>query len=370
MNEDLSADLGPLVAAAASVAEAGELSDVLARTVETAMKLTGAPYGALGVLGAHGVVREFIHRGVDATTAASIGHPPEGKGVLGAITREPGALRLEDLAHHPDSVGFPPHHPVMTTFLGAPIRVGEHVFGNLYLTNKEGGFDERDEAMVLALAAVAGSAITTARLQQRLRRIAVAEDRERIARDLHDEVIQDLFAVGLSLQALAQRVADGSVGQELKQAAVRLDDGITSLREYIFDLHPPVWAVPGLDRELEVLLDRFRNANGPVLTVELDGPAYEVSLPVREEVLAIVKEAVSNAVRHGFPQTINVTISMDDQWLVAQIVDDGRGFDPYAVSSGLGLENLRERSRRLGGSAAIVSSAGAGTTVRVALPLV
>ncbi len=127
----------------------------------------------------------------------------------------------------------------METFLGVPVRVGDRVFGNLYLTEKAGGFTEEDEDLVEALAVIAGSAVANSRVQQRMRRLAVVEDRERIARDLHDAIIQDLFAVGLLLQGLALRLEDDRERREIEDAVTRLDDAITSLRKFIFDLKRP-----------------------------------------------------------------------------------------------------------------------------------
>ena len=129
----------------------------------------------------------------------------------------------------------------MTTFLGVPVRAGDSVFGNLYLTEKAGGFTQDDEQLVEALAAIAGSAIASLRLQQKLRRLAVVEDRERIARDLHDAIIQDLFAVGLVLQGLASRMDEPHDRHDMEEAVERLDSAITELRRFIFDLKPPVW---------------------------------------------------------------------------------------------------------------------------------
>ena len=129
----------------------------------------------------------------------------------------------------------------MTAFLGVPVRAGDHVFGNLYLTEKDGGFTEDDEQLVEALAAIAGSAVANVRLQQKLRRLAVVEDRERIARDLHDAIIQDLFAVGLVLQGLASRMEEARDRHDMEEAVERLDSAITELRRFIFDLKPPVW---------------------------------------------------------------------------------------------------------------------------------
>ncbi|MFF6783771.1 GAF domain-containing protein [Streptomyces sp. NPDC012510] len=149
-----------------------DLDVVLRRITESAVTLVDARYGALGVLGEEGKIRQFITVGMDEDTIHAIGHYPEGKGILGLLIKEPEPLRLADLGRHPDSVGFPEGHPPMTTFLGAPVRVRDQVFGNLYLTDKRGGaeFDDDDEAVLRTLAAAAGVAIDNARLYEDTRR--------------------------------------------------------------------------------------------------------------------------------------------------------------------------------------------------------
>jgi signal transduction histidine kinase len=149
-----------------------DLDVVLRRITESAVAVVDAEYGALGVLGEEGRIKQFITVGIDEDTIKTIGHYPEGEGILGLLIREPEPLRLADLGAHPDSVGFPAGHPPMTTFLGAPVRVRDRVFGNLYLTDKRGGaqFDDDDEAVLRTLAAAAGVAIDNARLYDETRR--------------------------------------------------------------------------------------------------------------------------------------------------------------------------------------------------------
>ena len=158
--------LGGLLEANRTIVADLDLSTVLRRIVEYAVALAHAQYGALGVISPGGVgLDEFIHVGMDQTTVARIGHLPEGKGLLGLLIEQPHAVRLDDLASHPRSVGFPPEHPPMRGFLGVPIRVREEVFGNLYLTRDDGEtFTAQDERIVAGLAVIAGIAIENARL--------------------------------------------------------------------------------------------------------------------------------------------------------------------------------------------------------------
>jgi GAF domain/Histidine kinase len=193
-----------LVDAILAVGSDLSLPVTLRRIVESAVTLVGARYGALGVLDESGDgLAEFVHVGLQPGEAAKIDHLPEGRGILGALIVDPRPLRLTDLHAHPDSYGFPPGHPPMTSFLGVPIKVRSQVFGNLYLTEKQGApeFSEQDEALAVALAGAAAIAIENARLHARVRDIALIQDRERIAADLHDTVIQRLYATGLGLEA-------------------------------------------------------------------------------------------------------------------------------------------------------------------------
>ncbi|WKZ83448.1 MAG: GAF domain-containing sensor histidine kinase [Acidimicrobiia bacterium] len=360
-----------LVVAAANVAGQIDLSSLLHSTVTTAVELTGARYGALGVLGEHGTLVDFVHVGMSPEDAARISHFPRGDGVLGTITRRAETVRLEDVADHPDSVGFPEHHPAMHSFLGVPVRVGDRVFGNLYLTEKEGGFTDADQTLVEFLAVTAGAAVSTIRLQQRLRRAALQEDRERIARDLHDSIIQDLFALGLDLQRASGQVRSEpeSVEQRLASGVDRLDDAIASLRRYIFDLRPPLWARPEMDVELRRLVTDISAPYGIAVGVEVDCPPQVPEPPLSDHVLAVVKETVSNALRHARASSIDVRVACDGSRLLISVVDDGVGFDPSVQYGGLGLPNLVRRVNVVGGEYKLDSAPGKGTVVMVSLPL-
>ena len=190
-----------------------DLEAMLHRIVESAVELVGARYGALGILDEAGVgLAQFLTVGVDDDTHHAIGHLPEGHGILGVLIADPRPLRLPDLRAHPDSFGFPPHHPPMRSFLGVPIKIRDQVFGNLYLTDKVDAaeFSELDEELVVGLASAAAVAVDNARLHVTVQSLALVHDRERIARDLHDTVIQRLFATGLSLQGTVRLVGDNA----------------------------------------------------------------------------------------------------------------------------------------------------------------
>src|SRR4051794_29273198 len=198
-----------------------DLAAMLRRIIEAARALVDAEYGALGVLNPERTgLSEFITVGIGDEVRKAIGPLPKGHGILGLLIADPRPLRLPDLNEHPDSFGFPPNHPPMTSFLGVPIMVRGEVFGNLYLTDKQSAevFTDVDEELTVALAAAAGIAIENARLHVRVRDLALLEDRERIAMDLHDTVIQQLFATGMSLQATARLAGDREVQSRIEQS--------------------------------------------------------------------------------------------------------------------------------------------------------
>lgn len=360
-----------LVEGAASVAGQVELAGILRSTVEFAKEITGARYAALGVIGEHGGLVEFITTGLDEDQADSIGPPPRGAGLLGTIIRTGETIRIDHAPDHPDATGFPTGHPEMTSFLGVPIRVGENLFGNLYLTDKEGGFTEEDEILIEFLAVTAGSAVSTLRLQDRLRRAALLEDRERIARDLHDSIIQDLFAVGLNLQAAAAHVSDDPEGVRAKidSSIDQLDESIAALRRYIFDLRPPVWARPDLRQALADLVGQLSAPYRASVSLEVSCPPDLVPRHIADELVATVKEALSNALRHSRGDTIEVRVGCGSTQAVMTVSDNGVGFDPSGTGRGFGLSNMANRVAAVGGSFRVDATEGDGTVVRATFPL-
>lgn len=371
MDEFSPARIRRLVEAAADVAGQVDLASLLRATVQTAIDLTGARYGALGVLGEHGTLLDFVHQGMDADEAKRISHYPRGIGVLGTITRDAETVRILEIADHPDSVGFPEHHPDMHAFVGVPVQVGDRVFGNLYLTEKDGGFTEQDELIVQLLAVTAGTAISTLRLQERLRRAALQEDRERIARDLHDSIIQDLFAMGLGLQAVSTHIEDDpeSVRLRIDDAVDRLDEVISSLRRYIFDLRPPVWARPSIGSEIRRLVVELAEPYGVDVGIDVDCPPDIPEPPLSDHVIAVVKESVSNALRHAGARTVDVRVACSGGTVGVIVADDGSGFDPDSDHGGLGLKNLARRVTAVGGELNLDTAPGKGTIVTVAFPI-
>ena len=516
------------------------LDRVLQRIVELASELTRARYGALGVLGPDGQIIEFVTTGITASQKAAIGHPPEGRGILGALVAEGRPLRLARISDDPRSVGFPARHPNMESFLGAPIKALGRVFGNIYLTDKQGAdaFSEEDEQTLVILATQAGVAVANANLyedvvlrerrldaareittailegtetgeslalvakraheligadlatiavpdpdgskitlqeadglradelrgarfpldesisgevirtlkpvlledasrdphahqpvvrlgeigpamfvpliaqshalgtllvanrrggrafhtrdlelvesfaqqaaialeygraQQELRRLALMEERERIAKELHDGVIQSLFAVGMGLQGTALLAGDDELTRRIEGAVEDLDRVIRDLRNYIFGLRPGILADRQLDQALRELVRGFEERSGVVTVAEVD-PDVAAELSSRAgDLVQLTREALSNVGRHAHAETVRVSLRRVDGCASLEIDDDGDGFDVERTDgSGNGLRNIRERTQALGGELHLSSAKGEGTTLRVVVPI-
>jgi signal transduction histidine kinase len=494
--------LDRLLGAVLAIAGDLDLETVLGRIVEAACVLVDARYGALGVIAEDGDgLSAFIHRGIDDATAEAIGSLPEGRGILGLLIEQPEPQRIDDLMSHPHSYGFPPHHPPMHAFLGAPIRVRDRVFGNLYLSEKRGTgtFTQEDEDLVVGLAAVAGAAIENARLyddlqrrerwrdavlevstaalagvpsasvrqrlaklgselvegdgacivgahdgglwvlastgaapgpgflpategpawaaiddgrvarslggpvfgdrpsvwaplregdelvaalgvvrprpftaqeesilagfaaqaslaltheraQAHLQRLSLIEDRERIGRDLHDTVIQRLFATGLSLQAAIRR-ADGrpDLADRLERAVDDIDETVREIRSTIFALQSSGGGAEGVRSEVLRVVDELAEVLPRPPRVRFDGPIdVVVDDRLAAHLVPVVREALSNVAKHADAQDVELELSVDSSWLELRISDDGRGL-PEDRSGGFGLGNLRDRALSLGG---------------------
>ncbi|MFJ3718506.1 GAF domain-containing protein [Streptomyces sp. NPDC090057] len=530
-----------LLGAVLAVGSDLDLEVVLHRIVESAVTLVDAQYGALGVLGEEGTIKQFVTVGMDDETITRIGHYPRGEGILGLLIRHPEPLRLADLHRHEASVGFPAGHPPMSSFLGAPVRVREQIFGNLYLTNKRSGveFDTDDEAVLRTLAAAAGVAIDNARLyedaQRRQRwlaasndltrsllsgaepgavlesftakvrevagadlvtlavpvgdrgelvieaasgagaeqvrglvlppsalaakvftsgetitsdalsadprseggsasvvelgpaffvplgtpehvrgvlqvanlpggtpfadavsdmvtgfgnqaalaldvaehrrdteRMVVLDDRDRIARDLHDLVIQRLFAGALSLQSTLGRVADRPQASERIQRVVDdLDDTIKIIRSTIYALRERDQARrgSGLRAQLVAATERATESLGFAPALRMTGLLDTVvSAEQAEQLLAVLGEALSNAARHAHATSVDIGVEVTDAALRLRVADNGRGIG-QAVTRRSGLANLRRRAEEMDGTFALSANEPSGTVVEWTVPL-
>jgi len=517
------------------------LDVVLQRIIELAVKLTDARYGALGVIGSDGRLLDFITTGITPEQRQAIGPLPVGEGILGVLIRDAKPLRLQRISNDPRHVGFPPNHPPMGSFLGAPVIARGKVFGNIYLTEKQGApeFDAEDEAAVLVLATHAGVAIENARLynqtrrrgqwleavreisaailagmegdrvlqiivrrarelvdaatativtpatgagsdpltirvadgahaaqlvglpvptqgsvsgdvirsghtevladastdgrtyqpmialgnmgpmvlvplvlrgrpfgtltvanpvggaafdeeairlvetfadqasvaleygraQDELNRLSVLDERERIGRELHDGVIQSLFSVGMGLQATAVRSRDPEVESRIEAAVAEIDRAIRDLRNYIFGLRPGILADRQLEQALEDLAREFGEKSGVTTVTDIDGTVAAELAQRAADLVQLTREALSNVGKHAQATTCRVTLRRDGDQAILEIDDDGRGFDPAAPHTGLGLRNLKDRGLAIGGRVTVETKAGEGTTVRFVIPI-
>ena len=346
-----------------------ELPILLGHLVEEATSLVSARYGALGVLNqARTALEEFLTVGLSESEERAIGPRPTGRGVLGLLITDPTPLRLSELGTHEHSYGVPPNHPPMKSFLGVPVRAKGEVFGNLYLTDKVGAedFTDEDEALAEALALAAGIAIDNTRLHDRVRTISVLDDRERIGRDLHDKVVQRLFAVGMALQGAARLPELDLVRKRIDKVVDDVDATISEIRSTIFELGDS--SIPGGLRQAVVgLADELAPALGvrPVLTFQ---GVIDNTIPQQtaDHLLAVLREMLTNVGKHAYATRVVVVLSVADD-ITLEVVDDGVGIAPASDGCGLGLTNLRSRAEKLGGTFEIqtVDDGGAKATWRV-----
>lgn len=364
--------LRQLLAAVVAISSDLDLPAMLERIIESAVELADATYGALGVLDDSGTrLAQFITVGVDEEAKRRIGALPEGHGILGLLIVDAKPLRLPDLHDHPDSFGFPPNHPPMRSFLGVPIRVRHQVFGNLYLTDKRSGnvFTDVDEELVVGLAAAAGVAIENARLHNHVNALALVEDRERIARDLHDTVIQRLFATGMSLQAAIRLVqADPSaVAERLDQAVEDLDVTVKHIRTAIFGLERRA-ADEGFRSRVLGLAREAAGSLGYAPRVMLDGPLDTgVDDLVANEVLSVLSEALSNVARHANGTRVDIELLVADE-ISLRVIDNGVGPPNGVTTKGNGLKNISERASRLLGRMVLSPNQPTGTVLEFRIP--
>ena len=358
----------------ATVAISQELSleRVLQIIVDSVRPLVGAGYAALGIPDDRGSTERFITSGISEEVRRAIGHPPRGHGLLGAVIREGRPIRVEDISADLRSVGFPPHHPLMKSMLGVPVRVEGRVIGNLYLTDKHGGqpFGEDDEHLVESFARHAGLAIHNARMHEELRQLAVLQERERIAQDLHDGSIQSLYAVSLTLEDTEELMTN-----QPALAAARLDHAIDTIhgtiqeiRDFIMGLDPDARTAVDLLAGLTTLTDEFERST--LIDVELaSDPDVPLDPDETLQLIQLTREAMSNVARHAGASKVSVNVEDRRDVLRLSIIDDGRGFDTGKGQrpGHHGLTNMHARAESLGGSLKI-ESGQEGTRVVFEMP--
>ncbi len=511
---------------------------MLQRIVDLAAQVTDARYGALGVIGEGGDLVEFITTGLSAKHRRAIGPLPRGRGILGLLINKPRSIRIRNIAAHPKSVGFPAHHPPMSSFLGAPVQAMGKVYGNIYLTEKRSAqqFSEEDEASLVILATQAGVAVANAtlydqtrqrerwldalrditvdilagssadsllaaiaehardlagaasatvlttsptpdqlvvaaavgahadkvrgqavpiakslsgevmesgrplvteaaathrdayqpilrlgrvgpaifvpfrvrgratgtlmvtnligsrrfnpetvrlveafadqasvaieyaRAQVELRRLGLMEERERIAKELHDGIIQSLFAVGLNLQSAALMSGSRETAARVDNAVGELDGVIRDLRNYIFGLRPGILADRQLNQALEAVADDAASAGNIPIAVDVDAALSAALSPRSHEIVQLTREALSNVTRHSRAKHAGVRLTRIAANAVLVIEDDGVGFDTGKPAAGNGMRNMRERAAAIGGTLRVTTALKKGTRLRITFP--
>ncbi|MFF4271286.1 GAF domain-containing sensor histidine kinase [Streptomyces sp. NPDC001536] len=367
-----------------------EVRDVLKTIVASARELLDAQYAALGVPDDHGGFAQFVVDGVSDAQWKAIGPLPRQHGILAAMLQEAKAERLADVRKDPRFEGWPAAHPDMSDFLGLPIRDGDEVIGALFLANKlrpvggnpphppcpkpDGscGFTQEDEELLSILAQHAAIALTNARLYERSRELTIAEERSRLAHELHDAVAQKLFSLRLTAQAAAALVdRDPSRAKgELQQVAALAAEAADELRAAVVELRPAALDEDGLIATLRTQVHVLDRAHSAHVTFDSRGVR---ALPASQEeaVLRVAQEALHNALRHSGAEQVDVTLARRDGGVVLRVTDDGSGFDPQQTRRAgrhLGLVSMRDRAGGVGGVLTVDSAPGKGTTIEMEVP--
>lgn len=361
--------------AARAIAGLLDLDDALQLIVERVRTLVGARYAALGIVGPDDRIQRFITSGITPHERAAIGPLPQGRGLLGLIIRKGRSYRIPSIAAHPDSSGFPPNHPSMTSFLGVPVTSRGRSVGNFYLTDKGGGteFTPADQRLVELFALHAGIAIDNARLHVQAADLAIVQERDRIGRDLHDGIIQSLYAVSLSLEDVPEMMvsSQGEAEARVDAAIDSLQTAIRELRNFIYGLRPETFDGTDVPAGLVALTEQFRYNTLIDIDVDVDGDAGTAVSPEHgAELLHLARESLSNAARHARARHLVVTFRRKGHGVELVVADDGVGFDPsQPVAAGHhGLGNMQKRAASIGAAVRVESAPGEGTRIIVSVP--
>jgi signal transduction histidine kinase len=358
-----------------AIAAEREVDPVLRQMVRSARELAGARYAALGIPDGEGAFAQFITDGMSDELIAAMGPLPRTHGLLGAMLESPDSYRTVDIRRDPRFRGWWPRaHPQMRSFLGVPIVARGEIVAAFYLTDCEGAdeFSEADQRLIEMLAAHAALAIENARLLERSRELSIVEERNRLARELHDAVSQKLFGLVLGAESAATLLDRdaGAAAEQIAQLGELAQDALAELRGLIFELRPASLEEEGLAATLRKQVDMLERVHGRAIELRITGAA-KAAPESAGEVLRIAQQALENALRHADAERIELRLQGRDGRLTVTVADDGVGFDPAAPglrSRRLGLTSMEERARALGGTLVVVSRPGEGTTVTLEVP--
>jgi signal transduction histidine kinase len=347
-----------------------DLNAVLDRIVRAARRQADSRYAAIGVPDGRGGFARFVTSGISDRLAAAIGELPRTHGVLGALLEE-GPIRLDDIRRHPRFSYYPAHHPTLTDFLGVPITHRGSVVGNLFVSGHHAGpFTRTDTRRLETLAAYAGIAIANADLYARSQQFAVMEERNRVARELHDAATQTLFSLVLNARAAALTTRDPAAKATMEEFEQRTTAALQELRGLVHALRPKSLERDGLAATLGDHADALRTSGARVVVNAPEG--LRLPLETEHALLRIAQEAIHNALRHAPGSAVRVTLRAGAKTLTLRVRDDGPGFDPATLPHtrrGMGLATMRERAHEIGARLDIRGHAGAGTTITVTVPL-
>jgi signal transduction histidine kinase len=369
--DSLLKNLKEISSAVMYAAEARDLELVFQRVADAARNIARTKYAALGIPDGKGGLTFFKTSGLSAEQEARIPHRPRGHGLIGAIMRERRVILLEHMKDDPRSYGFPENHPHMDSFLGAPIIVGNHLYGMLYLSDKLDGtfFTDDDQSLIEMLAGYAALAIAGAELTEQESRLTLLEERDRIGMELHDGVIQSLYGIGMQVDLLRRKEVE--VGpKELNSLINNLNNVIEDIRGFIANLRSRT-DQKTIRETLEYLKERLHPPQEIEIQIDAPDGFAPFSPAVFESICLIANEAMSNAIRHSGATKIQVKVEQNKNRFNIQVTDDGRGFDLNLsdTASGLGLHNMRQRARLYGGEVSIESQVDKGTSLLISIPI-
>lgn len=353
------------------------LDAVLNKAVERARHLVGARYGALSVVNADGSIQTFITSGISPEVRARIGPPPVGHGLLGVVLNEGEHLRMRNIGSDPRSHGFPPNHPVMRSLLAVPITCKGPFVGNLYLSEKENGseFTPGDEETLERFAVQAAIAIDNAHLHRQVADLAVAQERLHIAHEMHDGIAQVLGYVNTKVQAATEYIKRDKTEEglaQLRELANAAREAYGDVREAIVDLRTLPEPARPFEEVLREYIDRWKEQTEISTQLVVDGN-FAMPNGIELQLVRIIQESLTNVRKHARATTARVELRRRNGTLLLQVNDDGVGFTQAGRSRSVfprfGLATMRERAESIGGTFAIDSTPGKGTTIRVEIPI-